>query len=94
MGCAVGNRYDIDLTVDMIAIFQNRTKRRRPAGGLKNDRAILSPLMARVLAIRNALDRPEVDIQPFLFKKALIMGNPHGRQIHGQRGPKHNDLFF
>jgi hypothetical protein len=61
---------------------------------LKNNRAVLAPLMARVLAVWNALDRSEVDVQAFLFEKALIMSNPHGRQIHGQRGPKYNNPLF
>ncbi len=53
---AVGDGHDIDFAVDVIALFQHRAKRRRAAGRLEYDRAVLAPLMARVLAVGNALD--------------------------------------
>ena len=54
----VGDRHDVDLAVDVITVFQNRAKRRRAPGRLENDRAILAPLVARVLAVGDTLDRP------------------------------------
>ncbi len=80
----VGDRYDVDLAVDVIAIFQHRTKRRRAAGRLKDDRAVLAPLVARVLAVGNSLHRPQIDVQPLFLEKSLVVSDPHRRQVHGQ----------
>jgi hypothetical protein len=53
MGCPVGDGNNIDFTVDVIAILQNRAKWRRAPRRLKNDRAVFAPLMAGMLAVRD-----------------------------------------
>jgi hypothetical protein len=77
MGSAVGDGNDVYFAVNVIAVFQNRTKRRRATRGLKNNRALFAPLVSWMLAVWDALNRPQIDIQSFLSEKALIVRNPH-----------------
>src|SRR4029434_1211147 len=74
---AVSDRYDVDFAVNVIAVFQHRTKWRRAPGGLEDDRAILAPLVTRVLAVGNTLNRPQIDIQPLFLKEPLVVRDPH-----------------
>ncbi|MBM2805512.1 MAG: hypothetical protein HW419_3405, partial [Deltaproteobacteria bacterium] len=89
---AVGDANDIHFPVDMIAIFQHGTKRRRTTRRLENNCPIFAPLMPWMLAVWNSLDRSQIDVQAFLFKEAFVMGDPHRRDVHRQSRPKHNDL--
>jgi hypothetical protein len=58
MGRPVGDGYDVDLAVDVIAVLKTERNGGDPRG-LEDDRAFLAPLVARMLAIRNTLDRPK-----------------------------------
>jgi hypothetical protein len=50
--------------------------------------------MAWMLAVRDPLHWPQIDVQAFLFEKALVVSHPHGRQIHRQRRAEHDDFLI